>query len=468
MSDKNQTKEQLIAHSVALQRQVDQLEQIITNQNREINLLRAQLASSNPEAVDEMIENDTLESYRKHFETLVAERTTKLVTANENLLRQIVEREWAEEELRKITERYRQAVKAGKVGVWDWDLWSQEFYFDPMLQTMLGVEDRKITNLEEWISHVHPEDAERVKTMVNAHFEGGASNFELEHRMVHQDGTTRWFLVRGSTLREDNDRPYRLIGTHTDITEYKQAEEALRLAHNELSKKAADLETANKELAQYAYVVSHDLKAPLRAIHNYADFLNEDLVEMLTSDQGDYLVGLLEAVHEAETLVDDLLELSRIGSQSVSAEIIDLKTFLQDLIAALDVPDDVRFDMVQTWPTLEAEAPLLRQIFQNLIQNGLKFNQSSPKRIELGWSRIGDAYEFSVQDNGIGIKEAYQKRIFNVFQRLHTNDEYPGTGIGLAIVKKAVEKLQGTVRMESKTGQGSTFYVTLPSRQSEA
>ena len=231
--------------------------------------------------------------------------------------------------------------------------------------------------------------------------------------MLHADGTIRWFLVRGSTLKDENDAPYRLIGTNTDITEFKQAEEALRLALRELSKKAADLEIANAELGQYAYVVSHDLKTPLRAIHNYADFLRDDLEEILEGDHLEYLAGLIEAVNEAEALVDDLLELSRIGRKEVPLEKIDLQPFLQDLLDAIDQPPNIEIRLAETWPTIEAETSLLRQIFQNLIQNSLKFNQSSPKMVSLGWQAVqGGRYEFFVHDNGIGIKNDYQDRIF--------------------------------------------------------
>jgi chemotaxis family two-component system sensor kinase Cph1 len=137
-------------------------------------------------------------------------------------------------------------------------------------------------------------------------------------------------------------------------------------------------------------------------------------------------------------------------------------------VASLDLPSDVEIDWGQGWPSIESDPILLRQIFQNLILNAVKFNRASPKRIALNWQAIEtEQYEVSVRDNGIGITERYQAQIFQVFQRLHTRQEYEGTGIGLAIVQKAVTSLQGTVRVESQLGAGSTFFVTLP-RQSDA
>jgi two-component system, sensor histidine kinase and response regulator len=256
------------------------------------------------------------------------------------------------------------------------------------------------------------------------------------------------------------------------IIERKQAEDELRKYRDHLAElvvaRTAQLQAANAELTQYAYAVSHDLKAPLRAIHNYADFLQEDLATTLLGDQKIYLNGLVRAVDEAEELVQDLLELSRIEQQRSATEPIDLGVFLRTLVASLDLPADIEIDWGQDWPTIESDPILLRQIFQNLILNAVKFNRACPKRIALGWRALEpERIEFSVRDNGIGIAPRYQAQIFRVFQRLHTHQEYAGTGIGLAIVQKAVTSLQGTVRVESQLGAGSTFFVTLP-RQSDA
>jgi light-regulated signal transduction histidine kinase (bacteriophytochrome) len=237
----------------------------------------------------------------------------------------------------------------------------------------------------------------------------------------------------------------------------------LARTYRELVAKTAELENANEELSQYAYVASHDLKTPLRAIHNYVDFLREDLEAILDDEDQMYLDSLYRAVREAEALVDDLLQLSRISQYDVSVETIDTSVFLRNLIASLDLPDDVEIVMADDWPTLEVEPVLFRQILQNLIGNAAKFNKSPHKRVELGWRFVGNEhYEFFVRDDGIGIESRYQEQIFRVFERLHTREEFEGTGIGLAIVKKAITKLGGAVRVESKPGEGSTFLLTLP------
>lgn len=248
-----------------------------------------------------------------------------------------------------------------------------------------------------------------------------------------------------------------------EVAERKRAEEELQQTHQELVAKASQLEEANSELTQYAYVVSHDLKAPLRAIQNYTDFLLEDLEGTLAEEQEEYLNGLSRAVSQSEALVNALLEFSRIGQRGEPVEAIDIGMFLQELIAALDFSPEVEFVMKNDWPTMDADPTLLWQIFQNLIINAIKFNTSPRKRIEIGWLPAEDErYELFVRDNGIGIEPRHIEQIFRVFQRLHTTDEYEGTGIGLAIVKKAASQLDGFVRVESKPGEGSTFFVSLP------
>jgi len=254
-----------------------------------------------------------------------------------------------------------------------------------------------------------------------------------------------------------------------DITQRVQAEQALQEAHNELVTKAAQLAEANAELSQHAYVVSHDLKAPLRAIHNYADFLGEDLEDTLDEEQKEYLDGLRRAVRQGEELTNDLLEFSRIDRRGKPMKPVDMGVFLQKLIASLNLPPEVEIVMRDDWPTIDTEPTLLRQIFQNIIENAVKFNDSPDKRVEIGWLLLGEeCCEVFVRDNGIGIEPRHQEQIFHVFQRLHTSDEYDGTGIGLAIVRKAISKLHASVRVESKPGEGSTFFVALPKTQEES
>jgi signal transduction histidine kinase len=165
-------------------------------------------------------------------------------------------------------------------------------------------------------------------------------------------------------------------------------------------------------------------------------------------------------------MIKDMLEVSRVGRGAATLEDVHTGTFLRTLIDSSQQPDDVQIRMPEDWPTITADPLLLRQVFQNLIENAVKFNDTSDIRVELGWRQKTDThYEFFVRDNGIGIDKRYYEKIFRMLERLHTRKEYRGTGIGLAIVKKAVIKLGGAIRVESRPGRGSTFYVILPVTQ---
>jgi len=241
-----------------------------------------------------------------------------------------------------------------------------------------------------------------------------------------------------------------------EISERKEAEQLLAL-------RAEELEESNANLEQFTRAVSHDLKAPLRAIHNYADWIREDLENLLKDGQHEYLDGLGRAVNQSEVLIEDLLELSRIGRTRNISELISLTEFFNQLVESFDLDNNVDIDIQEDLPTVVCEKLLLRQVFQNLILNGIKFNEQKTKRVNITCTPNSlTHFNIAVSDNGIGIDSKYHDQIFNVFQRLHTVDEFEGTGIGLAIVKKALHGLGGKIEVQSEPGIRSTFTVILP------
>ena len=283
---------------------------------------------------------------------------------------------------------------------------------------------------------------------------GELQSFQL--RLVKHDGDV-FDVNLECLLVEDRQSGHKHIRiAATDITGLKRAESGLRLALEESRQ-------INEELSQYAYAVTHDLKAPLRAVSNYADFLHEDLADSLTGEQKQYLTGMKKALTHGDDMIGDLLNFARIGHLSLEVESIDVRGLVAEIIARLVLPPDFKIEVPSQWPAVSADRSLLEQILQNLIINGIKFNRQNPKRIEIGWQPApDDRIEIFVRDNGIGIESRYHEHIFRIFRRLHTNSEYEGTGIGLSIVQKAARKLGGDVRMESRPGDGSTFYVNLP------
>lgn len=416
----------------------------------------------------------------------------------------ITEQKRAEEALRDSQERYRTVLEASPDPIVVYDVEGRGIYMNPAFTRVFGWTPEEL--LGKTISYVPDENWPETQIMIDK-VKAGESFSDVESRRYTKDGKILDVSISGAIylnrdgipvgsvhilrdithrkqveeeLREAHEELEHRVEERTaelaettkllkqELTERKRAEEKLRRAHKDLAIKADDLEAANEELSQYAYVVSHDLKAPLRAIRNYSDFLREDLEATLDGDQKSYLDGLKRAVRQGDELVGDLLEFSRVGRRSVPTELINIDVFLKELVESLNLSEDVKVLMANEWPTIDADPSLLRQVFQDLISNGIKFNHSPRKRIEVGWLPVGeDRYEVFVRDNGIGIEPQYCEQIFGVFQRLHTREEYPGTGLGLAIVKKASSKLHGSVRIESTPGKGSTFFVALPKTQKE-
>ena len=201
-------------------------------------------------------------------------------------------------------------------------------------------------------------------------------------------------------------------------------------------------------------------------MRNYSDFLYEDLADSLSGEQKQYLEGLKNAAGQGQQLIDDLLGYSRIGGVPVKTERVDMHAMINEVKSYLNLSSDIDLNVQNNWPVFEADPMLLLQILKNLVANAVKFNTSALKRVDIGWRQPdkNGCIELFVRDNGIGIEPQYQQQIFGIFQRLHTGREYEGTGIGLAVVKKAALELGGAVRVESTQGEGSTFFVELPAK----
>ncbi len=256
------------------------------------------------------------------------------------------------------------------------------------------------------------------------------------------------------------------------LSKRRQVEYALEQYHNHLEEtiheRTSDLKMANEELLEYSRIVAHDLRSPLRAIRQYADFLCEDLKTTLEGEQKEYLDELKKSVIKADTLVGDLLHLARIGRKPHNSKRVDTGELLKDVWDGFAFPQEIAVAMPDNWPTIDVEPIIFKMLFQSLISNAVKFNNSAIVRVGLGWREPDvDHWEFYIRDNGIGIESRFHAQIFKVFERLHTDEEYEGTGVGLAIVRKAITILQGTIRIESKPGEGSVFYATIPKERKE-
>lgn len=243
-------------------------------------------------------------------------------------------------------------------------------------------------------------------------------------------------------------------------------QEGRRRAQESLKQYALELERSNRELEEFAYVASHDLQEPLRIIASYLQLLNGRYGEHLDEDGQRYLHYTVDAADRMRELIQDLLAYSRVGTQGQPFAVTDCEVVLQEALVNLQlmIEENAAVITYDPLPTVTADASQLRQLLQNLLGNAIKFHSDKPPHVHIGSRRQADQWLLWVQDNGIGLDPKFSERIFVIFQRLHTRNEYSGTGIGLAICKKIVERHNGRIWAESQPGQGTTFYFTLPTQ----
>ncbi|MCC3422851.1 MAG: response regulator [Microcoleus sp. PH2017_01_SCD_O_A] len=242
-----------------------------------------------------------------------------------------------------------------------------------------------------------------------------------------------------------------------EISNRKRAESALLKSNQELAR-------SNAELEQFAYVASHDLQAPLATIASYAQLLEKRYKDQLDSQAIKFITNIVQGCTRMQTLIDDLLEYSRVGRSQKPFELADCNHVVQQAIANLQgaIRNDQAVVTYSELPEIMGDISQLVQLFQNLLSNAIKYRHDAPPTVHITASKQEENWLFSVSDNGIGIAPQHQERIFQIFQRLHTQREYSGTGIGLAICQKIVERHGGSMWVESEPGQGSTFHFTLP------
>jgi light-regulated signal transduction histidine kinase (bacteriophytochrome) len=242
-----------------------------------------------------------------------------------------------------------------------------------------------------------------------------------------------------------------------DITERKRAEEALRLATEELKR-------SNDDLQQFAYVASHDLQEPLRVVTGFLDLLKGRYQGKLDAKADEYIGFAVDGATRMSGLIRDLLAYSRVGSKGLQPRSVAVREVLDQAMTMLgrSVDESGARITIRDLPTVQADGTQLAQVFQNLVGNALKFRSERPPEIEVGARREAGEWRFWVKDNGIGLDPAQSRLAFELFQRLHDRTKYPGTGMGLAICKKIVERHGGRIWVESEPGEGSTFWFTLP------
>ena len=310
----------------------------------------------------------------------------------------------------------------------------------------------------------HADDLEAERPLREELLTGEIPNYQLEKRVVRRDGGVVWVMLNASTVHDSSGNLLYRIAQVEDISERKRAQASLGRAHAELERRAAELERSNADLQQFAYAASHDLSEPLRMVSSYVQLLGRRYEGKLDSDADEFIHFAVEGVARMQALIDGLLMYSRAGTSDYAIGPVDCSeivastlTMMQTTLA--ETSADVAVDPL---PIVEADPTQLAQLFQNLIANAIKFVADGPPRIHISVQQEDSGWHFSVADNGIGIDPGHAERIFNVFQRLHGRGEYAGSGIGLAICKRIVERHHGKIWVEAGPEGGSIFNFTIP------
>jgi light-regulated signal transduction histidine kinase (bacteriophytochrome) len=283
-----------------------------------------------------------------------------------------------------------------------------------------------------------------------------------EDLFVRANGEQQWIKWELRPWTDSLGEISGLIVSTEVITERRKAKEKLEQLNEKLLH-------SNRDLEQFAYVASHDLQEPLRAVNSYAQLLTQKYEGHLDAKADKYLGYIMEGATRMQQLINDLLEFSRVGTHGKNLQGIDTEVILSQVLADLKVAIAESQAVVthDPLPTVIGDEIQLIQLFQNLIGNAIKFCQDKPPRVHISTEQKQKEWVFEVRDNGIGMESEFFERIFTLFQRLHSRTEYPGTGIGLAVCKKIVERHGGQIWVESTLGEGTTFYFSIPQKRQE-
>ncbi len=384
-----------------------------------------------------------------------------------SVVQDITDRKRAEEGLQASQAQLRLATEAAHLGIFYYNLTTGEINWNEQLRSLLGVELDTPASLQLYLERVHPEDAEKMKdSMKNALLDPAPSKkFDSEHRMILPDGGIRYIATHGvRTLQSQNDGSQSIVvvGTLRDVTAERAFEDQLR---EQVASRTSELVEKTSQLEGLLYSVAHDLRAPLRAMNAYAEMMREE--NLVRNPEGEtYLEKIQAAARRMDRLTTDLLDYSRLTERRITLEPVALSAAVDATLQELEMEIKRRQGLVTIGvdlPAVRASRFLLERVLSNLVANAVRFCPPERAPAIYIWAERENNHEVRVcvKDNGVGIPEKYHQRIFGLFEKLHSTREYPGTGVGLAIVAMAIKRMRGSYGVESTVGQGSTFWFKL-------
>lgn len=402
--------------------------------------------------------------YTEQLHNLLDEPST--IERTVNLLHVLLENKLAQENIRLSNQRYDLITKATNDIIWEWDMVKGLMIkANAGFSDFFGTEPGQLAlSFNAWKKLLHPDDFYRVISKRNLALRNHDNPYwEDEFRMVNLSGKYNFFYHKAYIIRDDSGKAIRLIGATQNITRRKEDEALMIELNNRLKQRADELAASNVELERFAYVASHDMQEPLRMITSFLQLFKKKYQDQIDETAEQYLHFVMDGADRMKRLITDLLEYSRIGSNKGVLEPIDTAALMQEVeeVFVNRIAECEATIICKELPVIRGNKTQLFQLFQNLIGNALKYVGNEKPVVIVQGQEEEQQFLFSVSDNGIGIKPMFFEKIFVLFQRLHHKHQYGGTGIGLSVCKKIVEKHGGKIWVTSEPDKGSTFYFTI-------
>jgi PAS domain S-box-containing protein len=391
-----------------------------------------------------------------------------------SITRDITERKQSENALKESERSLREAQTVAHLGSFVWDLSTDLWKSSEILDEIFGIDENYSRSFDGWSNIVHPEMRDLMRNYVKDEVLGKKHKFNKEYQITRQnDGNVLWVHGLAELEYDPEGKPVKLIGSIIDITDRKQVEYEVKKLNAELEnrviERTAQLEAANSELQAFAYSVSHDLRAPLRAINGFSKFVLEDYSSKLDSEGQRLIFQIRSNTQKMDRLITDILALSKVTRSEHKKSKVDMAKMALSMLneaASPEIQKHIKF-IIGELPECFADPTYIKQVWINLISNAIKFSSLKLKpEIKIGGYIKNGFRIYYVRDNGVGFNPEYSNKLFGVFQRLHKSDEFEGTGVGLAIVQRIIHRHGGTVWAEGKEGKGATFYFSLPDKSS--
>ena len=385
----------------------------------------------------------------------------RLSLVNAALEGEIAERRAALDRLALSEQRLQEAQRLAHIGAFEWDPGTDAVVWSAEMFRIYGLAEGPVPTTDQMLDHIHPDDREALRAAVTATVDTGAP-FRMDYRIVWPDGTVRIVDAQGRR-RDEGGGSVRMLGTIQDITERKEAADAVAAAYEAERAARIAFERTNEELESFVYSVSHDLKSPIISLLGYLDYLKLDFGDQLPEEALHYVARMSASASYMEALIQDLLELSRIGRVQTDPEEVDLADLVTEVVTELGVAHPMALVGLGPLPVLHANPLRVRQLVTNLIGNAMEHGGRPEVRVVVaGYDCSDGSVRVEVTDDGEGIPEEYRERVFGVFERLpRPGSPDGGTGIGLAICKKFMESIGGSVTAEARGG-GATMVLTFP------